>query len=175
MSAIGSEYGNAIFLLAKEEDMLDDVAAAMLECGTLFEENPLYRDFLATPSIPLEERLSAVHSAFDGRVPDCVTDFICILTEKGYVRFFPDCAEEFEKQYNSEFDISVAEAVSAKPLNVAERQALRDKLQQSIGGRIKLRCIVDPSIVGGLIVRVNGRLLDGSIRTRIGEIRDEIA
>ena len=109
-----------------------------------------------------------------GWLPDCVTDFICLLIERGYMRFFADCAEEFELQYNREFDITVADVVSAKELSVSERQALRDKLQDKTGKRIKLRASVDPSLVGGMIVRIEGKLLDGSIRTRINEIQNAI-
>ncbi len=174
MSAIGNEYGNALFLLAKEEGTLDEVATALIECDKLLEENPEYADFLETPSIPLEERIGAVRAAFDGNMPACVPDFMCLLIERGYMRSFKDCCEEFELQFNREFDITVAEVVSAKELGVSERQALRDKLQEKTGKRIKLRASVDPSLVGGMIVRIEGRLYDGSIRTRINEIQEAI-
>ncbi|MBQ2192289.1 MAG: ATP synthase F1 subunit delta [Clostridia bacterium] len=174
MSAIGNEYGNALFLLAKEEGTLDEVATALIECDKLLEENPEYADFLETPSIPLEERIGAVRAAFDGNMPSCIPDFISLLIERGYVRYFSDCAEEFELNYNREFDISVAEVVSAKPLSVAERQELRDTLQAKTGRRIKLNCTVDPELVGGLVVKIDGRLYDGSIRTRITDILEEM-
>ena len=174
MSAIGNEYGNALFLLAKEDGIIDEVSSALIECSRLFEENPEYLAFLETPSIPLEERLSAIRKAFDGSAPDCVSDFLSILTERGYVRFYPDCAEEFERQFNREFEIAVADVVSARDLGVAERQQLRDKLQTLIGKRIKLRCTVDPDLIGGLVVKIDGRLFDGSLRTRISEIQEEM-
>lgn len=174
MSAIGNEYGNALFLLAKEDGILDEVAAALIECTQLFGENPQYIDFLETPSIPAAERVNAVRKALDGNMPSCIPDFISLLIERGYVRYFSDCAEEFELNYNREFDISVAEVVSAKPLSVGERQALRDRLQLLSGRRIKLRCSVDPELVGGLVVKLDGKLYDGSIRTRIDEIREAI-
>lgn len=174
MSAIGNEYGNAIFLLAEEEGTLDEVMAGLELCRGVFSENPEYVDFLETPSIPLAERLAAVRTAFEGRIPERVTDFVSILTERGYTRFFPDCVETFENEYNRRFDIAVADAVSAKPLSVAERQELRDTLQAKTGQRIKLNCTVDPELVGGLVVKIDGRLYDGSIRTRITDILEEM-
>ena len=174
MSAIGNEYGNAMFLLAKEEGLLDEVAAALMKTNELFADNPQYADFLETPSIPIEERLAAVRAAFEGNAPDCVCDFICILIERGYIRWFGDCVESFESEYNREFDISVAEAVSAKPLSANERADLRDRLQAATGRMVNLRCSVDPSIVGGLVVKIDGKLYDGSLRTRITEIREEM-
>ncbi len=174
MSAIGNEYGNAIFLLAEEEGKLDEVMAGLELCRGIFGENAQYVDFLETPSIPIEERLEAVRSAFDGKMPECVTDFVSLLTERGYIHFFPDCVETYEKEYNRRFDIAIADAVSAKPLDVSERQALRDMLERKTGRRIKLNCEVDPELVGGLVVKIDGKLYDGSIRSRITDILEEM-
>lgn len=174
MSAIGTEYGSAIFLLAMEENNLDEVAEALEGCAKLFAEEPMYVDFLATPGIPIEERIGAVGGAFHGRAPDCVSDFICLLTEKGYIRSFPDCYEEFERQYNLLRNISTAEAYSARELNEDERKKLKARLEASTGRRIKLRTIVDETIVGGMIVKIDGSLYDGSLRSRITEILEEM-
>ena len=174
MSAIGTEYGSALFLLALEENSLDDVAEALESCGKLFAEEPMYVDFLSTPGIPIEERIAAIGGAFHGRVPDCVSDFICLLTEKGYIRSFPDCQDEFEKQYNLSRNISIAEAYSARELSKEEYRRLKTRLEASIGRRIKLRAKVDESIVGGMIVKIDGSLYDGSLRSRITEILEEI-
>lgn len=174
MSAIGTEYGNAIFLLAREQNNLDEVAEALESCGKLFDEEPMYVDFLATPGIPIEERIGAIGGAFHGRVPDCVSDFICLLTEKGYIRSFTDCLDEFEKQYNLLRNISIAEAYSARELSEDERKKLKARLEKSTGRRIKLRTKVDETIVGGMIVKIDGRLYDGSLRSRITEILEEM-
>lgn len=174
MSAIGTEYGNAIFLLAREQNNLDEVAEALENCSKLFDEVPMYVDFLATPGIPIEERIGAISGAFHGRVPDCVSDFICLLTEKGYIRSLPDCLNEFEKQYNLLNNISIAEAFSARELSREECEKLKARLEASTGRRIKLRTRVDESIVGGMIVKIDGRLYDGSLRSRITEILEEM-
>ncbi|MBR5947056.1 MAG: ATP synthase F1 subunit delta [Clostridia bacterium] len=174
MSAIGNEYGNALFLLAQEENSLDAVAEALEGCSKLFDEEPMYVDFLATPGIPIEERIGAIGGAFHGRVPDCVSDFICLLTERGYIRYFSDCQDEFEKQYNLLNNISTAEAYSARELSEAERERLKKRLELSTGRRIKLRTKVDETIVGGMIVKIDGRLYDGSLRSRITEILEEM-
>lgn len=174
MSAIGNEYGGAIFLLAKEENMLDEVSEALENADRVFTEQPLYLDFLATPGIPIEERIGAIGGAFHGRVPDCVADFICLLVEKGYIRHFGECREQFEKAYNSLYDIARAEAVSVRALTEEEKNQLKLSLERSIGRRIKLSTSVDKNLVGGMIVRIDGKLYDGSLRTRISEILEEL-
>lgn len=95
MSTISKEYGGALFLAAKEEDNASDgylkqVFNAVMLCSRLFKENPLYVSFLKTPDIPLEDRLSAVHDALNGRVPEYVDNFIELLTERGYIDRFPN-------------------------------------------------------------------------------------
>lgn len=174
MSAIGNEYGGALFLLASEEGNLDEVAEALEGCGELFEKEPMYVSFLATPGIPIEERIGALGRAFHGRVPDCVSDFICLLVERGYIRFFSDCREEYEKQYNLLKNISIAEAFSARELSEEEKKKLCSRLEAATGRRIKLKTTVDEAIVGGMIVKIDGRLYDGSIRSRITDILEEM-
>ena len=111
MSTISKEYGGALFLAAKEEDNASDgylkqVFNAVMLCSRLFKENPLYVSFLKTPDIPLEDRLSAVHDALNGRVPEYVDNFIELLTERGYIDRFPECADEFKLLYYAENGIA---------------------------------------------------------------------
>ena len=174
MSAVGNEYANALFLLAKERGELDEVAGALELCAQLFDENPAYVDLLATPSIPIEERIGTIGAVFHGRAPDSVSDFLSLLTERGYIRFFPDCAKEFERVYDLERHILRAEVISASPLSDDEKRALEARLEKNSGRSVRLGCVVDPSLVGGMKVRIGGRLYDGSLRTRITEILEEI-
>lgn len=174
MSAIGNEYGGAMFLLAREQNNLDEVCEALEICSRVFSEQPQYLDFLATPGIPIEERIGAVGGAFHGRVPDPVADFICLLVDKGYIRHFDECRDRYEDLYNSLYNIASAEAVAVRELTEDEKRELKKRLERSIGRRIKLKTSVDGSLVGGMIVRIDGKLYDGSLRTRISEIREEI-
>lgn len=87
----------------------------LLCCGSrLFKENPLYVSFLKTRDIPLKDRLAAVHDALNGRVPEYVDNFIELLTERGYIDRFPECADEFKLLYYAENGIAEAEVVSAQ-------------------------------------------------------------
>ena len=172
MSTISKEYGGALFLAAKEEDNVSDgylkqVFDAVMLCSRLFKENPLYVSFLKTPDIPLKDRLAAVHDALNGRVPEYVDNFIELLTERGYIDRFSECADEFKLLYYAE-----AEVVSAVPLTDGEVHALRTKLKKITGKRIELLFEIDPSVIGGLIVRVDGRVIDASVRKDLDNLRE---
>lgn len=86
---------------------------------------------MKTPDIPLEDRLSAVHDALNSRVPEYVDNFIELLTERGYIDRFSECADEFKLLYYAENGIAEAEVVSAVPLTDGEVNALRTKLKKS--------------------------------------------
>ena len=126
-------------------------------CSRLFKENPLYVSFLKTPDIPLKDRLAAVHDALNGRVPEYVDNFIELLTERGYIDRFSECADEFKLLYYAENGIAEAEVVSAVPLTDGEVHALRTKLEKITGKRIELLFEIDPSFLGVFFVRVAGR------------------
>ncbi len=177
MSTISKEYGGALFLAAKEEDnasngYLKQVFDAVMLCSRLFKENPLYVSFLKTPDIPLKDRLAAVHDALNGRVPEYVDNFIELLTERGYIDRFSECVDEFKLLYYAENGIAEAEVVSAVPLTDGEVNALRTKLKKITGKRIELLFEIDPSVIGGLIVRVDGCVIDASVRKDLDNLRE---
>ena len=110
--------------------------------------------------------------ALNGRVPEYVDNFIELLTERGYIDRFSECADEFKLLYYAENGIAEAEVVSAVPLTDGEVNALRTKLEKLTGKRIELLFEIDPSVIGGLIVRVDGRVIDASVRKDLDNLRE---
>lgn len=172
MSRVSSEYGSALFMLAKEEGRTTEILESVREVKRVLDENTEYISLLSTPGIPMETRLNCANLAFDGRINEYVSSFILLLTERGHMKDFHKCAEEYEMLYNRDQGIAIAEVVSAIPLTDDERKALTAKLRKRSKGAVELRCTVDESLLGGIVVRMNGELIDGSLRSRINGIRE---
>ena len=86
----------------------------------------------------------------------------------------PRIAAEFRRLDNHRLGIAPARVVSAAALEPAEVKALIARLEQMTGGRIELEQEVDPSLLGGLVVRVGDRLIDGSVRGRLERLRNQL-
>ncbi|MBQ8382340.1 MAG: ATP synthase F1 subunit delta [Clostridia bacterium] len=174
MNEIGKEYGAALFMLAVEERAQKEYSAALAKVKAVFTENPEYMEFLTSPSIPLSERLSAIEAAFGSTVPEQVLSYLQLMCEKGRITYFGESAEEFEALLSASERISTAKITSAVELTDEEKRKLTAKLEALYKGKIRAEYYIDESLLGGLIVEVDGNVMDGSLRHRLREVKEVI-
>ena len=174
MNDIGKEYAAALFMLAVEENSTEEYASALDMMKGAFSDAPEYMDFLASHGISLGERLSALESAFSGNVPEDVLSCVELMCEKGRIENFFEMADEFGALLDASKHVSVAKVTSAVELTDTEKASLCEKLKTVSGGDVEMEYYVDNSLIGGLIVELNGKIMDGSLRNRLREVKDVI-
>ncbi|MGM9644421.1 MAG: ATP synthase F1 subunit delta [Eubacteriales bacterium] len=174
MTEMSKEYGVALFALAKECDAADEYKEALDTVTAVFRENPEYIDFLDSPSIAKNERTNAVEAAFGGRVPEHIVSFLQLLCEKGHIHSYTGCVKEYTALYDASKKVSVARVTSAVPLTDKEKDGLRKKLEKISGNSVFLECTTDKSLMGGLAVEIDGKVIDGTLRHRLNEVKDVI-
>ncbi len=174
MSEISNEYAKALFMLACEKELREDYKLGLETVSAVFSDNPQYIDFLGTFAVPLEERLAALESAFGDRIPRDVLSFLKILCEKKHIAEFSECANEYFTMYNEIGKISNAKVTSAVELTENEKAALLEKLEKSSGKKIVIDYVVDPEILGGLIVETDGKIMDSSLKKHLKDMKDVI-
>lgn len=172
MNEISKEYGTALFALACEENAKHEYAKALSTVKSLLDETPEYAELLSSPGIPLSERLAVIEKAFAESIPSHVVSYLQLMCETG--RFF--CFEESVEQYNALLDaseqISTAKITSAVELTDEEKQKLVSKLEARYHCRISAEYYIDKALLGGLIVELDGKILDGSLRQRLREVKE---
>jgi F-type H+-transporting ATPase subunit delta len=129
---------------------------------------------LMNPAMPLEGRESIVSDALAADVSRPVLNLVRLLLRRGRIEILPRVAAEFDRLDDRRLDITHATATSAAPLAEDEVRALRSRLERLSGGTVELQLAVDPDIIGGLIVRVGDRLIDGSVRGRLERLRTRL-
>ncbi len=174
MNRISKEYAFALFSLAREkhsekawEDALDDVLEQ-------FRANPDYQVLLNAPNIPSAERESLLAAAFGG-VPEEVLSFLQLLCTRGLMFAFEDCCAEYKKLTEAHLKISNVKVVSAAKLTREEADRLIQKLEKGSGRHVKAEFVVDPSLLGGMVVSVDGKIMDGSLRSRLRQVKEVIS
>jgi F-type H+-transporting ATPase subunit delta len=161
-----SEYGRALFLLAKEEGQLSLVRDELsLACEAL-DKNPKYKLLLDTPAISTEEKHRLLDEAF-GNVYYSVLNLLKILCARHAVYSVPDVKITYDRLYDEECGILRAEAVSAVRLTPRQSDQIVKKLSEMTGKTVVLTNTVDKSILGGMKLRYSGIQLDGSVKTRL--------
>ena len=170
-----NEYGTALFMLAKENNSENEYAEALDTVLNVFSENSEYMDFLASPGIPKAERLEAIEAALGGSVPEHIVSFVQLLCERGRIREFSGCVKEYKKLLDASKNISEAYITSSVELMPDEKEKLKNKLEKMSGHSVTLECSVDKSLMGGIVIEMDGKIIDGSIRRRLHEVKDVIS
>ena len=175
MTEMSKEYATALFMLAREEGSEKEYAEALEKVSAAFEEESEYMEFLSSPSIPVKERLSAIEQAFAEAVPENVLSFLQLLCEKGRIRSLKGCVEEYGRLLDAFENTSVAKVVSAVPLTEDEKRRLMKKLEKMCGHTVTMFCDVDGELLGGMVIELDGKVMDGSLRSRLHEVKDVIS
>jgi F-type H+-transporting ATPase subunit delta len=172
MTDTSKSYADALFSLALETNTVFETLMALKEMrnGLYGTEGAI--DLLASPSIPKDERCAVVEKAFAEIQPAYVMSFVCVLVQNGCIRELDDCLEAYTQLHDEHCKLSTAYVTSAVALTEGEKNKLIEKLSRKFGRTIHLECAVDPSLLGGLVVNVDGKVIDGSLKHRLQEIKE---
>lgn len=174
MSDVVKEYAKALFALAMESGKEQEYAKSLDLLNDVFSENPQYLQLLSSPGIPLSERCDVLDNAFSDNVPTHVLSFVKLLCERRYIKEFDLCVEEYKKLLNEIKKMSCAKVISAVELREEEKTALKDKLEKMSGRTVMLKCEVDETILGGLIIEIDGKTVNASIKEHLKNVKDVI-
>ncbi|HET7494313.1 MAG TPA: ATP synthase F1 subunit delta [Candidatus Limnocylindrales bacterium] len=172
-SSAPRRYAEAAFEVA----MRDDTIAAWrsdLELAAGLVGDPRATAVLANPAIPVERRAEATSSMLGERISTPARNLVQLMLRRGRIEDLPRVAAEFRRLDDERQGITHATAVSATELTADEVRALTQRLEQSTGGRIALQVDVDPDLLGGIVVRVGDRMIDGSVRGRLERLRNQL-
>ena len=172
MTDTSKSYADALFSLALETTTVAETLTALraMLSGIYATEGAL--DLLASPSIPKDERCAVLEKAFGDVQPEHVMSFVGILVQHGHIRELNDCVEAYTALHDEHSRLSTAYVTSAVELTKGEKTELTEKLSRKFQRTIHLECAVDPSLLGGLIVNVDGKVIDGSLKHKLQEIKE---
>lgn len=174
MKSAAITYAYSLFSLAEEENKEQEIFEELTELVGIFTKNPDYTVLLDSPTVNVSERCNLIDEAFS-ECGEYVKNFLKILCEKKYIHIFPECAREYEKQYNKKLGIEKVTAITAVPLSNELKEKLIKKLEKDTGKKIVLAERVDKSILGGIILRTENSQTDASVRARLEGIRAELS
>ena len=170
MTQAGSVYGTALYTLALEEQLTNQLLEELTVLSNSFRENPEFIRLLSSPNLSKQERCQVIDDSFRGKLQPYVLNFLKILTEKGYMKHFSDCCAAFEDHYNLDNGILPVTAITAVALTEAQSAKLSAKLARTTGKQIKLNNKVDPAVLGGVRLDYDGMRLDDTVSHRLEAI-----
>jgi len=160
-------YGGSLYDLAAEEQLTEPIMEQLLVVKSLFRENPDYVRLLSEPAIKKDERIKLIDDAFGTSCEKYLSNFLKLLCEKGLLGEFEGCVTAYTKRFNADHNIAEAVVTSAKALSDAQLKALGEKLEKTSGKKITLINRLDPRVLAGIRVEIDGKQYDGTIAGRL--------
>ena len=166
-------YAEAAYLIAREDGKEDAWLGGLASMSALFGD-PDGQAFLQNSRVPPADKAQLVENGLAG-VDPLVLNLARLLLRRNKTRLGPQIREAFQELIDEANGISHATVISAVPLEADDVSAITQKLAGMTGGRVVVAATVDESILGGLVVRIGDRLIDGSTKSRLVALKRQLA
>ncbi|MDX5419468.1 MAG: ATP synthase F1 subunit delta [Hymenobacteraceae bacterium] len=170
---VASRYAKSLIELAEEKNVLEQVQQDMQLFSKTVSQNRDFQLLLRNPIIKSDKKLAVINAVFKGKVQELTSAFFNIVARKNRESLLESIADSFQKQYNELKGIEMAEVISAVPLSPSMRNEIGKKLVAETGKQIQLKESVDPSLIGGFVLKVGDRQIDSSVKNSLRKLRNK--
>lgn len=171
--ARAKRYAEAVAQMARENDSWDQWDQDLSGLARLVEDSS-FKAVLESPKVPLARKEELITQALPNANP-LVRNLAQLLILRRRIDAVPDILNEFRRMHDVHRGIEHATVTTAVPLEQREREALLQQLTVMTGKRVEVETEVDPGILGGMVVRIGDKLIDGSTRGRLEALRRRLA
>jgi ATP synthase F1 delta subunit len=167
-------YGAALYEAASDLGRTDEFLGATRVMRDVFREQPDFFLLLRMPSIAPDERKEIATKAFEGNVPSELLNLLYVLIDKRRLASFEGIIRAFEKKADAAEGVSKGRIESAAELTVDRLARFETETGKLLRRKVKLEPFVDPGLIGGVRIYVDGKFIDASIRGRLDDLKTEI-
>jgi F-type H+-transporting ATPase subunit delta len=170
-ASLAGRYATALFELARDEKQLEAVGASLATLRQTLRDSEEFRELTSSPLISREQATGAVAAIAETmRLDPITTNFIGVLAENRRLNQLGPIIRAFNMLAANHRGETTAEVTSAHPLSDDQVKALKQNLRTRIGRDVAVDLNVDPTILGGLVVKIGSQMIDGSIRTKLNNL-----
>lgn len=174
---IVNRYATALFDIAFDKGAMIQFEKEARMIKKVFDEEPEYIKLLNHPSIieKEEEKIELVEKAFTGQVSDEFIGLMALMIKKSRTEYLTRVLEQFIYMAQEAAGVLKAQVTSAMPLTNQQLAQIKSNIEKNTGKTIEMDTTVDPSIIGGLIVRVGDKVVDGSIKGQMDALKSQLS
>ena len=172
VSGVSGRYATALFELARDGKSIDTVKADLDKFDAMLGESADLKRLVRSPVFAAETQLKALSAVLDkAGISGVAANFLKVLTNNRRLFAVTDVIRDFRALVARFKGEASAEVTVAEPLSDKNLDALKAALKQVSGKDVTLNVKVDPSIIGGLVVKLGSRMVDSSLRTKLNSIK----
>ena len=172
---IANRYAEALFQLSEEENITKEIYDELHDVVNIVKENKELDNVLKSPLIATPEKVDLIEALFNNKINNNLKNFLKILVEKGRISSLRQIELIFKQLLNDKHNIIEGTVISAIPLTVEKVKELEEKLSKKYNKNVTLENKVDESILGGVLVRLGNTQIDGTVKTRLDNIKDQLS
>ncbi len=162
--SLAKAYGQAMFELALEAGSAEALCDELDFISEVLHAEQELGYFLHTPFISSREKIQVITSIFKEKISDMTLDFLCVLSKNARFGTFEPIRQYYRKKLDEHHGLVHAELIVDRQMDEQAIEKVKQKLEHTIGKKVKVEMIVDPSILGGVIINCRGKVIDNSVR-----------
>ncbi len=171
---IVTRYARALLQLANKQQKAEPIRQELNGLGEVLKASSAFSALIGDPAVSEATRASLLQRTFNGRVSPVMSNFLGLLNSKGRLGLLPDIIKAYgdlleDQLGNVEVDVTVAQKLSPEQL-----EQVRQRVSKAIGRNAVIHEYVDEAIIGGLVLRVQDKLIDASVRYQLESMRKQL-
>jgi len=176
IETIARRYGSALADVVLKSGETETVKSELTQWSTMIESNAALFDVFESPAIQHGQKKQLLEGLIEKTRPTRTTaNFLRIMLENGRLVDISAIKERFDYELESRSGVVSAEIISARELPAAEKSDLKSNLERLTGKSVNLNFRIDENIIGGVVTRIGSTVYDGSVRTKLDTLKEQLA
>ena len=166
---ISNRYAKALFLLAKKENVLQEISRESQSVIDFFSNQKMAMKLLKNPVVSKEKKINIFQKSFQGQLSTLMQSFIKLVIDKGRYRDLLSILDQYIEIYKQEMNIISLELVTTKKIN----DSLKQKINNKLGAQenVVFKETIDPKILGGILIKLNDLQFDATVKNKLNNVR----
>ena len=168
-------YAQALFAVAEAEGNLEDVEDELFRFGKIIESQPELRESLTDPALPADRKKGVVRELLGNKASPQTVSLVGFVVDQGRGKDIAKITDALAELAASRRHRAVAEVRTAVRLDATRKKRLVKALSDATGREVEVKTVVDPTVIGGVVVRVGDHVYDGTIRRKLEMAREQLS
>jgi len=173
-TVLARRYAKALFELAVERKILDTIQNEVRSFSQSLDDNLQFRLFFFAQDVSKKQKREKIEELMQDRVSNVFFNFVLVLLKKNREFIFPEIVKEFQSIVDKYHRKINALAITAQPLDEKSSSKLKSLLDKTFDADVRIKNDIDASILGGIVVNVEGHVFDGSLQSQLARLKDDL-
>ena len=174
ITPVAKAYAQSLLDLANQQNKGQAIAQELEQLGKAIESDHRFENFFSNPAISEQDRGSVLEKAFRGRISDLLVNTLQVMNRKNRLKLLRQVSEGYVELLQQQQGIIEVDLFVAQRLTPDQLEEARKKVSAALRREAVVHQYVDPSLIGGLLIRVEDRLLDASVRAQLRAVRRQL-